>query len=102
MAWSHSPVVELEGATSSACEPLWTGELTTASPALQVQPLRLPVSKPGFVTRLPPGFGVGVGVGVAVPIGVGVAVGVFVGVGVGVGVPPLLPPVNGLKMFRKS
>src|SRR5258708_3539191 len=74
------------------------------SPLLQVQLLRLPVSKPPFATRFPPGLGVGVGVGVFVGVGVGVGVwvgvgvgvfvgvdvgvGVLVGVGVGVGVPP--------------
>src|SRR5579884_4176407 len=93
MVWSHSPVVELLGTIASAYEPLCTGEVTTVSPLLQVQPLRLPVSKPPFVTRFPPvgvgvGVRVGVGVGVGVFVGVGVGVGVRVGVGVGVGVPP--------------
>src|SRR5579884_1924692 len=96
MVCVHWPVVELVGFICSANEPLCTGLVTTASPASQVQPLRLPVSKPGFVTRLPPlpvgvgvaagvlvGVAVGAPVGVAVGAPVGVAVGVFAGVAVG-------------------
>src|SRR5258708_6456432 len=78
-------------ATRSGRGAVLHAEFTTPSPLLQLQPERLPVSKPGLVTRLPPGLGVGVGVGVLVGVGVGVGVGVLVppGVGVGGGVPPL-------------
>src|SRR5690348_10385132 len=86
MVWSHSPVDELLVVTWRACVPLLTGVETTLSPLLQVQPLRVPVSKPPLLTRLPPA---GVAVGV-VPI-VGVGVGVVPVVGVGVEPVPQLP-----------
>jgi hypothetical protein len=78
-------VVEPLGVSWAARVPPCTGEVTTTSPVLQVQPLKFPVSKPGLTTRFP-GVGVGVTTGVGVVPGVGVGVGVRVGVGVGVGV----------------
>lgn len=92
--------------TCKACEPVCTGDDTTASPARHFQPVRLPLSKPGLLTRLLPvggvvvGAAVGVVLGVDVGLGKGVGVGAFdfvgTGVGVGVVVVPLVKDFNAL------
>src|SRR5579859_612839 len=106
MVWVHWASSELVGVSWRAWLPLWTGLPTTAAvPASQDQGARLPVSKPGLLTRLPLDGGVGVGGGALVGVGVGgacvgVGLGGVVGVGVGgavVGVGGGLPPPGPIK-----
>src|SRR5438034_6020969 len=53
MVCVHCASSELFAAPASASLPLWTGDVTTLPvPASHVHGLRLPLSKPGFATRL--------------------------------------------------
>ena len=50
--WEHWASSEPLAAPARAYEPEWTGLVVTPSVAEQVQPDRVPVSKPGLVSRL--------------------------------------------------